>query len=660
MRGVFLGVCVLLIGCGVAPRGTVRPGESTSSDEAVELAGLLPRGTQTCVAARIGALPANRRALAAELAAAPPDDYVSSRFPTLSPLAWIPELDVTAIAFGRQAPADRPGGRVMLIRFRASRIDAERILATQRVERVFASESAAAACVDAECRASVGRATFLDDHTLRIVTGFWWSDMPLLQESECVDLLTATPNAFAVWDTGTAFGSPRVRATVAADDTRVVRLATPEHFASEPAEEIAAYNDRERRNGARRIVRAREEQWELTTLWEDLAFVAADATRLRVAMQAQGSRSLEIVPVQDVDVDNQEEFERQAQLRLAAGGQTADAELYELCVRRVAVAPWDAIAAERVVSTLWMRHDYAGVVEVADRAIDETGERPFAPAARAALSILDSSRFVDRLVADDLLQPAERAPFRSWLRSSRIVAREGIPIDAHTAILEFRAPRRVVTAALDTPIAADIEFVPAMLQMIAARQFSTTREVWLRISNVSPPVASDAVVSFDAAATLTFEGDVAVSWLVAPSPDAGLAVGRSIGARARGPRVQIAAYAAVAADAPRLLAACELVRSDSGAWVIERVSASVAALDWQKIRTGYFMPLHGALETVFPGPRVNIVFATERERTDVESALESVGASCGRDAALGLSCEVRSGSIEYVAAILALAALPEP
>lgn len=645
VRSVWIAFCSILVACGggSAVASGARP--RAEEDPAVALVALLPRGATACQATRLDRMPASRRSTAAALAVSSVAPQFNESFPLLSPLVWLPELGVEAVASATRAADMHAGGSVTLLRVQVTREEALRVLSTQRVERLIVDARDMLTCNDAECVASAGRVSFPDDHIVRITRGFWDGQTPGLEEPDCASVLASEPNAFSVWAESYFEGAFGTVAVVTLTEERLVTRIEAAHGSTPDPEAFEAFLQGRTRLHAQLVRGIR---------WEDLAFMAGDNERRRAALAEAQQGNGESVPVADVDVSDEAEFRLQYQLRLQQGSSNGAAELVQLCSRRFAVAPWDEFAARALVGAYGQERNYAELVAVADRATNEGGLE-FRADARAALSILDVNRFADRLVADGFLTRTEARPFVSWLRSEHIAATPSFPIDPLTAVAEFRANTRMQMTPLSTPIPLDVAFaVPLLAQLsLPARQGEREeQQIAVRVSTVlASERGTDDDPYFDPALP-TADGD-SPAWFAGDESVRFYSVGERIADLVRGPAFQLTAYLVSRSGRSHPVGAFSISRASSGAWVLDAVSTSWASRDWPRIASRYFAPLWDVRGQTFPLPQIHLVVTDEVELADTMQAFASLHATCSAVRPLELQCEVFPESFNYVAAILA-------
>jgi hypothetical protein len=331
----------------------------------LELGAMLPRGADECVLARPALLPGGRKPLFARMSRA-------------DPLAWLPKLEVRALAAARRGASGGESPRVILLWLDQPRARARALLDRYSGLQLAWGDHSASSCTPDRCPLS---ARFLDEHVVHIARGSWPAIDADGAEARCRELASHSPAALELVATrnrrlaaldphaGHAHGALLSRTRV--EPTRSgVRVARVELMSSIAAAQRAEIEAELSALGAGSLaapatgVRRHQVDSELYTnfdvLWEDLQLSVADEKRARAAEQY--ATALEAMrPGPDVDLSQREGLMVQIGYRLDllqhSGGGNRGAlaqELSDLLERALALHPADEGLAY-IQCELWLR-----------------------------------------------------------------------------------------------------------------------------------------------------------------------------------------------------------------------------------------------------------------------------------------------------------------
>lgn len=442
--GGALGIGLLVVlgaaGCEIR-RSPGRPLLTSSPDPAVSLATRLPRGADTCVVARAGAVGREHAELLSPLSRA----HLG--------LAW--QLPISAYAeVARRMPRRRRRREIWLSTSDPSRLR-EHLLGRAPV----------GIRLESECDA--GRTWCLDDRgrgVFRLHRGPWGPSFPVEGYGEevpsdvslaCGRRLAASPSLLEVaigeessptpddFDAQAQLAAvPGQRAQLLYRDARGVRLLHTIGPVNAAAELRVPFEAFERLHGARanalrRSFDGRTLRLVATYLWEDLAFQARDREFAREAAAAEAAES-DLVPPAQVDVANGALLTNQLRLRRGALGELLEADpidedavraqalpLVALLLRAFGAHPEETHALRQAVElVLWPLRDgeRARQLLVENLAAEELALGPFAEHRRRAAALAGTDDELVGLLAEaDLeVRVAELALFR---RAARVGGR---------------------------------------------------------------------------------------------------------------------------------------------------------------------------------------------------------------------------------------------
>ncbi|MBK8172614.1 MAG: hypothetical protein IPK60_20065 [Sandaracinaceae bacterium] len=630
---------VAICACGHAPASTRAVPQRPAGDEAVELAALLPRGAMTCAAARPSLVDRAHTAQVTPLS-------------SVTALAWLPALSVRAVAQRRQTPLYRAGGSITLMRFDVTREEARRVLHAQRIERVAFADEPDSLCHDAECVASTGVVSFVDEHTLRIVSGFWNTNNRGTN-TDCAALLESAPAAFEV--AANAWG-------MSDQIAKIVLHATPSGVEIQtelpPGLEVASlsagrapsighlggptWTRIELRDGRPVLIGQRR--------WDDLQLELEDQARARAALAREHESASVLVPVDEVDVSNDSAFYEQLALR-GADHEGLLAERVRLLERRVSVVPSDEQAVSGLVEEYLREQRFGEVVALVDRLFPAGAPAAglYREHARAAAVRIDSPGFAQRLVDDHLVSRRDAPALAAMLRANLEDDVQAYPSYERATLAEFFVQRSRATtrvSPLATAIRGPVAALPAVLAAILQRASGSTTQYLIRFAGHTGARGLYSIGMGTAYAhVLGDDASRGVAWIQAPAvagPQAvtqHLVAGEALRQVAADGAFELSFYAADdAAMRARLVVRATLDADDLA--TITAVSSNARSLAWDDVERYFLAPLSTLTPQVFPPPTFRISPETAERTNEMHDFMTARGILCETDGLTALTCRM--------------------